>query len=149
MSARVFRPPTTRLWWVAACLAGAVALASCGKKKEEATDAGPSAPPPSATAEGHLDVADADELAGWAWDPARPDVRLKIDLYDDDTKLQTVTADLFRDDLRGKKGDGKYGFSVPTPAALKDGKPHTIKAVFAGTSTQLNGSPKTLTAKGP
>ena len=60
-----------------------------------------------------------------------------------------MSADLLRDDLRGKKGDGRYGFSVPTPAALKDGRPHTIRAFFAGTTTELHESPKTLTAKGP
>ena len=61
-----------------------------------------------------------------------------------------MVADQSREDLvRAKVGDGKYAFSVPTPAALKDGRPHTVKAVFAGTNTQLNGSPKTLTAKGP
>jgi hypothetical protein len=133
------------LWSAAVCLAAVVALAGC-KKKVEPTDVGP---PDAAGLEGHLDAANADILAGWAWDPRQPDTRLKIDLYDGGTKLQTVSADLLRDDLRGKKGDGKYGFSVPTPATLKDGKPHSIKAVFAGTNTQLNGSPKTLTAKGP
>jgi hypothetical protein len=146
MSPRTYRPPAARQWCAAACLAASVALAGCGKKKAEATDGG--APEPAAALEGHLDVADADQLAGWAWDPARPEVRLKIDLVDGDTKLQTVPADVFREDLvRNKKGDGKYGFSVPTPAALKDGKPHTVKAVFAGTSTQLNGSPKKIAPK--
>ena len=145
MSARASRTRPARLWCAAACLAAAVALAGCGKKKAEPTDTGE---PPAAGPEGHLDAANAEILAGWAWDPRQPDARLKIDLYDGSTKLQTVSADLLREDLRGKKGDGKYGFTLPTPAALKDGKPHTVKACFGGTSTQLNGSPKTLTAKG-
>jgi hypothetical protein len=146
MSARIFQPPVVRSLCTV-CLA-AVVLAGCTKKKGDATD-GPAEPQPSAAAEGHLDAANAQILAGWAWDPQQPDARLKIDLYDGGTKLQTVSADLLREDLRGKKGDGRYGFSVPTPAALRDGKPHSITAVLAGTTTQLNGSPKTLTATGP
>ena len=139
-------PPraTTRLWLLIPCLALAAALAGCGKTKEEPA-AGPAV---SAAAEGHLDAANAEIIGGWAWDPQNPDARLQVDLYDGGAKFQTVPADLLREDLRGKKGDGKYGFSIPTPAALKDGKTHTVKAVIAGTSIELNGSPKKLTAKG-
>jgi hypothetical protein len=147
MSARVFQPPVVRLWCAAACLGSAITLAGCTKKKADAD--GPAEPQPSAAAEGHLDAANAQILAGWAWDPQQPELRLRIDLYDGSTKIQTVSADLLRDDLRGKKGDARYGFSVPTPAALKDGKPHSIKAMIAGTATQLYGSPKTLPATGP
>jgi hypothetical protein len=67
-----------------------------------------------------------------------------VDIYDGDTKLTTVQAGEFRQDL-ATMGNGKHAFQFPTPDALKkDGKPHKIGARFAGTNKQLSGSPKDL-----
>jgi hypothetical protein len=43
-------------------------------------------------------------------------------------------------------GTGRYGFVIETPAVLKDGQPHTVRALISGTTRQLRGSPQTLVA---
>jgi hypothetical protein len=98
--------------------------------------------------EGHLDIVGGEEIAGWAWDPKKPDTPVKVDVYDGDTLLATVVADQFREDLLKEKiGNGKHGFSIATPAKLKDGKGHTIRVLISGTKTELNDSPKTFKSK--
>jgi hypothetical protein len=79
------------------------------------------------------DFPDGEVIVGWAWDLKKPDTAVKVDIYDGDTKLATVTADQFRQDLADAKiGNGKHGLSYPTPARLKDGKAHTIRVKVAG-----------------
>jgi hypothetical protein len=96
-------------------------------------------------AEGSLDLATEEVIAGWAWDTTKPDTPIKVDLFDGDKKLDTVLADQFREDLvPEKKGNGKHGFNYTTPDSLKDGKSHTIRAKVNGTNIELSGSPKTL-----
>jgi hypothetical protein len=107
--------------------------------------------PASAAGEGEfvgsLDVVTGEQIAGWAWNPTQPDTPIKVDILDGDKNLTTVLADQPRDDLlKEKKGNGKHGFSIATPASLKDGKPHTIRAKVQGTSHELAESPKTLKA---
>src|SRR5437762_12948070 len=100
---------------------------------------------PIASLEGNLDLATTTEIAGWAWDSKQPETILSIDIYDGDTKIATVQADQFREDLqKAKKGNGKHSFSLPTPASLKDGKSHKIRAKVSGTNQELNDSPKVL-----
>jgi hypothetical protein len=97
-----------------------------------APTAGP--PPPDDGIGGALDVADGGAIAGWAWDGSRPDSPLKVDIYDDDTRLATVVADEFRQDLLDAgMGGGKHAFSLATPEALKDGRAHAIRVKVAGT----------------
>src|SRR5262245_45938230 len=60
----------------------------------------------SPTLESNFEAANAEEIAGWAWDAAQPDSVISIDIYDGDTKIATVKADLFREDLlKAKKGN--------------------------------------------
>jgi hypothetical protein len=95
---------------------------------------------------GGLDAAECDSIRGWARDAAHEDTPVRIDLYDGDMLLVTVIADQFRDDLfKAKKGTGKHGFRFATPARLKDGKPHSIKGIYSGTTQVLERSPRTLT----
>jgi hypothetical protein len=42
-------------------------------------------------------------------------------------------------------GDGKHGFSYPTPARLKDRRPHTVRVVISGTGLELMNSSRTVT----
>src|SRR5262245_6397114 len=82
---------------------------------------------------GTLDQATGDVISGWAADRNRPDTPIQVDIFDGDKKLETVLADQFRDDLlrdeqaKALVGNGKHGFTYPTPPSLKDGKPHTIR----------------------
>jgi len=60
-----------------------------------------------------------------------------------------MTAGTFRQDLvNAGKGNGYHGFSYATPSSLKDGNAHSISVKYAGASTNLSGSPKTLTCSG-
>jgi hypothetical protein len=69
-----------------------------------------------------------------------------VDIYNGGTKLTTVTANIFRQDLvNAGKGNGYHGFSYSTPGSLKDGNSHSINVKFGGISTNLSGSPKTIT----
>jgi hypothetical protein len=87
---------------------------------------------------GSIDGVDDQHIHGWAWDSQRPNAPLNVDIYVDDTKLATVRADQFRSDLRDANvGDGKHGFDLPCPAALKDGKAHAVRVKVAGTGSTI------------
>src|SRR6266403_773162 len=78
--------------------------------KQNASDLATAAPSP--TLESNLDLASASEIAGWAWDSKQSDSIIGVDIYDGDTKIATVQADQFREDLfKAKKGNGKHSFS--------------------------------------
>lgn len=97
---------------------------------------------------GTLDVVNQNFIEGWVWNRDQPNETVKVDLFDGTTLLGTVPADIFRKDLlKNGIGDGKHSFKYPTPVTLKDGKPHTIRAVISGAKTELRGSPKTFEHK--
>ena len=91
--------------------------------------------------EGFLDRADADMIIGWARDTRSPEPT-EVEFFDGSRFLGIGRADRLRDDLvAAGVGDGRYGFSVPAPAELRDGRKHTIWANFAGTTRSLQNSP--------
>jgi hypothetical protein len=95
--------------------------------------------------EGSFDKLVVESIGGWAWDGDRPNEAIKIEIYDGVNLLATVTASEFREDLKNAgKGDGKHAFNYALPPTLRDGKAHTISVRFAGSPTELPGSPKTL-----
>lgn len=66
--------------------------------------------------EGFLDRVGWDGLVRWARDPARPSVRLQVDVFLDGVLVETVAADQVRTDLlEAGKGDGRHGFIVHRP----------------------------------
>jgi hypothetical protein len=98
--------------------------------------------------DGSLDHVGPAYIDGWVWDQNRPDRVVRVDIYDGETKIATILADQFRQDLLdGNKGTGKYGFSFPIPPELKDGFSHTIRVVVADANHELNGSPQTVSLK--
>jgi hypothetical protein len=100
------------------------------------------------TASKHVGVHEAADgvIAGWAWDPKRPNSPIKVEILADDESIATVTADLLRADLlREGIGDGKHGFQYPLPANLKDGRPHLIRVRIAGANTDLKRTPRSVT----
>ena len=100
----------------------------------------------SSTANGSLERVDCERSAGWAWDPQQPDTPISVEVYVDDNLVATVRADQLRRELvLNLKGNGKHGFVVETPAALKDGVAHQIRVKIAGPRIELRGSPKVLT----
>jgi hypothetical protein len=101
--------------------------------------------PASAQFEGSLDKVEVASLGGWAWDASQPSTAIKVEIYDGTTLLSTITAQEFREDLKSAgKGDGKHAFSYAFPRTLRDGQSHTISVRYAGTPSELPGSPKTL-----
>jgi hypothetical protein len=99
---------------------------------------------------GVLEAADAEGISGWAWNPKKPDDPVRVELYDGGTLLATVLADHFRPDLQGAGyGNGKHGFSHSMPAQFQDGKAHVIRAVVAGTATELFDARKSAIAGKP
>jgi hypothetical protein len=95
--------------------------------------------------EGSLDKVEVGSVGGWAWDGTRPATPIQVEVYDGKKLLSTITASEFREDLKNAgKGDGKHAFNYAFPATLRDGESHRICVRFAGTTTELPGSPKTL-----
>jgi hypothetical protein len=92
---------------------------------------------------GSLDVANADQIGGWAWDQEHPNTSIKVTIVDGEKVLATVDAVRFRQDLvEARIGLGDHAFTYLPPADLADGKAHKIRALVAG--TELPGSPKDL-----
>ncbi len=92
--------------------------------------------------EGALHYKDPKTFRGWAWDRRAPDLPVKVDIYDGETLLGTVTSDVYRPDLlKAGKGDGKHGFVYPIPSGLRDGRPHLIRARISGTKFELRRNP--------
>jgi hypothetical protein len=99
--------------------------------------------------EGWIDGADCNSIWGWAWNKNQPNTSINVDIYDGSTKLTTVAANVFRQDLvNAAKGNGYHGFSYATPSSLKNGSSHSIYVKYAGTSTNLSGTPKSITCSG-
>jgi O-antigen biosynthesis protein len=60
-----------------------------------------------------VDIADGDQIYGWAFDPAAPRRRIRLELLVDDAVACSVLADRFRPDLLAAgKGDGAHGFLI-------------------------------------
>ena len=138
----------------AALLLTAATLAGCGEGTSSPPAAPTQAPAPKvsqaatvqanpASLESYLDVVNADVIVGWAMDSTKPASPVTIELYDGDALLASVPAREFRKDLLdARKGDGYHGFTIPTPATLKDGKAHTVHVKCAG--GELENSPQTI-----
>lgn len=100
---------------------------------------------------GSVDWATCDGVGGWAFDGATLTQPITVDVYVDGVKTYTnITANGDRPDLVTAFGsaDAEYhGFmcSFPTNAAWKDGQSHSISVRICGASSDLGGSPKTVT----
>jgi hypothetical protein len=124
-----------------------------GKTQSTETAAGVAPGPSTAAApsniKSHFELVNATAISGWVWNSDRPDAPVTVDIYDGDRLLASVPADEFRQDLvDAKMGNGRHGFSCPTPAAIKDGKPHTIRVLISETKAELGGSPLTFAGSG-
>jgi hypothetical protein len=108
-------------------------------------------PTPAPSYDGYHDWVNCDYVAGWVRDKSNPNIRLDVSVYDDATGalIASGTANQFRQDLvNAGIGDGKYGFLIPTPSVLKDGRQHTVRVKVAGTNFSLTGTPKVFNSAG-
>jgi PKD repeat protein len=99
---------------------------------------------------GTFEHAGCDTLSGWAADRSRLNTSITVSLYNNGALLTTVLANGSRPDIGALLGDnGLHGFSIATPASLKDGSSHLISARFESSSTDLASSPVSLTCSPP
>ncbi|MBI4774958.1 MAG: hypothetical protein HY788_12405 [Deltaproteobacteria bacterium] len=97
------------------------------------------------TYNGCVDQCDSEIVLGWARNCRFPNERLSVELVMDGELLDTVKADLYREDLlEAGIGDGKHAFYYVIPPALKDGRSHAIKARIAGTDRLLINGVRTV-----
>ena len=95
---------------------------------------------------GFLDSTSCTAIAGWAWDTSNPFGSVNVDILNGTTLLATVPASNYRGDLfKAGYGNGDHGFSFTTPSSLDNGSAHTIYARISGTTTNLFGSPQSVT----
>jgi GT2 family glycosyltransferase len=85
--------------------------------------------------EGEVSFEAPGRVEGWAWAPAEPDRRLKIEILAGQRLIATVAAD--RPDPRAG-GDGRHGFLVDLARLLRYG-PHEVVIRAAGTVQPLRG----------
>lgn len=95
--------------------------------------------------EGSHEAATCDAIAGWAWNPQQPETPIAVNIYADESLLVTLTANQLRPDLLDAHlGNGQHAFTSPLPAWLKDGKPHQIRVIVAGSDFDLANTPKVI-----
>jgi GT2 family glycosyltransferase/glycosyltransferase involved in cell wall biosynthesis len=98
---------------------------------------------------GFVESADFKGVSGWAFDPARPDESVEIEVFDGDRFLLRARADEERRDLAAAGyGTGRHGFRVRLPDGLLPASRHLVRVRFAGTSLDVAGSPRLLEAEG-
>jgi hypothetical protein len=95
---------------------------------------------------GELLKADCEIIEGWIWDKNNPGKNLIVQLWIDQNFVKTVTANIFREHLKTAGiGTGNYGFAIPYPESIRDGKTHNISVRLEDSSYELAGSPKAVT----
>ncbi|TLV02371.1 T9SS type A sorting domain-containing protein [Dyadobacter luticola] len=99
---------------------------------------------------GRFESASCTTIKGWLWDKNFPDVRQIIELFEGDTIYATLTANVYREDRKiAGYGDGYCGFTMATPAIIKDGQQHQLSARIKGSSYVLLNSPLSVTCASP
>lgn len=94
--------------------------------------------------DGSLESVDCGSIVGWAWDARQPDTPINVEVLIDGVSQGQVTANEARSDLvAAGKGDGRHGFSLPTPQAARDNRLHTVALRFPDGGALAN-SPRTL-----
>lgn len=95
---------------------------------------------------GVVDRATHQQIAGWCWDPRHPDDPVQVEVLDGDAVVLTVTADMYREDLRNSGfGNGRHAFEIPNPGVLFPLSIHQISVRRAKDGAHLLGSPDRLT----
>lgn len=92
--------------------------------------------------DGYIDGVNGGQVWGWAWDRNFPNNPINVDIYEGDTFIARVAADLFRQDLlNANKGNGYHAFVYNIPPELwKDGQVHQINVRFANSTINLSTS---------
>jgi len=93
-----------------------------------------------------IETCDCHTITGVAWDRARPNEALLVDIYVDYAWVARVKADQFREDLQERgMGDGRHAFSYAFESYVRNGRAHTVEARLVGPNRYLRGAPATIT----
>jgi hypothetical protein len=87
-------------------------------------------------------------MSGWAADRNNLNTSITVTLWDPatSTSIASTTANAARPDVGSYLGDnGLHGFSIQLPTSYANGLSHTLQLRFASSSSQLGGSPFSLT----
>jgi Tol biopolymer transport system component/glycosyltransferase involved in cell wall biosynthesis len=91
---------------------------------------------------GHLDTVDHRRIVGWAWDAARPDQPVTLQIVDNGRLIAQVVANRHRPDLeRAGVGHGRHGFEFEIPGGLSALSAHTVHVRYAADGLDLAQSP--------
>jgi GT2 family glycosyltransferase/SAM-dependent methyltransferase len=97
----------------------------------------------TASVEGHLDEATCRAISGWAWEPAAPERRHRVELTSGGAPLARAWCDEPRADLaEGLKGNGRVAFRVAPPDSIHDTAEAEVRAMVG--EQELVGSPATV-----
>ena len=100
---------------------------------------------PQPVYEGNDEATNCRSVSGWAWDQGAPNSSINVDVYRDGSLAATIPANLYRGDLYSAgKGNGYHAFVYTPPGSWQDGQGHSIHVRYAGTSTELPGSPRSV-----
>lgn len=95
--------------------------------------------------EGSHEVADCNQISGWAWNRNDPNTPINVDIFAGSTHVATVAANLYRQDLfNAGKGDGRHAFVYNVPSHLRNGQMQTISVRYAGSYSNLVWSPRSM-----
>src|SRR5574343_1925310 len=94
---------------------------------------------------GAVDRLTVHRVAGWAWDPARPEASVLVEVLDGEEQIAVVLADLPRPDLAGLgTGFHAYGFAVDLGSALVPKDLHRMRVRRLSDQRDLLNSPQLL-----
>jgi len=105
-------------------------------------------PAPNASYRSSFEHARCETIGGWVFDASNPNRSVSLDVYINGTKVATIAADRVRSDVASAFGYSynKFGFLWSIPDNYKSGARMTISVRPAGTSIELNSSPRTTDA---
>ena len=117
------------------------------KERREDPTAAQAHPPMGRQFIGYVDLFDQHAIVGWAADTKAPTTPVSVDVYINDRLQATLTADVFRQDLKDAGyGDGRKGFSIPlvSPSVFPTGHACEVAHLWvrSGAGHSLLGSPK-------
>jgi hypothetical protein len=107
-------------------------------------------PSPGPQYEGWVDETSCNALQGWVWNKLAPNVPLRVEIVVNGTVIQTLNADVFRQDLQNAgKGDGRHSFKLDLPVRLKNSSNNTINVRVIGTNFLVPNGNKTINCANP
>lgn len=87
-------------------------------------------------------------VAGWAFNPDRPDERVVLEITDNGKVIQQVVADHFREGLaEAGIGDGRHSFNVKFPEPLSPLSRHVVRICRVADKVELKKSGAVLEAE--